>query len=74
MTTVKEDFTAYINSLDDARKIGREYRKDGLLVLAELAVSKYVEDVRNKVFPGEEYSYPITDDEWERVLKSEYLK
>ena len=71
---VVEDFTAYINSLDDSRKIGRKYRKDGLLVLAEMAVSKYVEDVRNKVFPGEEYSYPMTDDEWERVLKSEYVK
>ena len=71
---VVEDFTAYINSLDDARKIGREYRKDGLLVLAEMAVLKFIEDVRDKVFPGEDYSYPIKNEELQKVMKSEYWK
>jgi 3-methyl-2-oxobutanoate hydroxymethyltransferase len=64
------EFTDFIRSLDDVRKVGREHRKDGLLVLAEMAVSKYIEDVRNGVFPGDEYSYPMKDEELKDVMGS----
>jgi ketopantoate hydroxymethyltransferase len=69
---VAQEFADYIASLDDHRKIGREHRRDGLLVLAEMAVIKYIEDVKNKTFPGEDYSYPIKDGELERIKKSEF--
>jgi 3-methyl-2-oxobutanoate hydroxymethyltransferase len=71
---VINEFSDYINNLDDIRKIGREYRKDGLLVLAEMAVLKFIDDVRDKVFPGEDYSYPIKNEELQKVMKSEYWK
>jgi 3-methyl-2-oxobutanoate hydroxymethyltransferase len=69
---VTQGFADYIASLDDHRKVGREHRKDGLLVLAEMAVLQYIEDVKNKTFPRDDYSYPIKDEELERIKKSEF--
>lgn len=69
---VAQGFADYIASLDDHRKVGREHRRDGLLVLAEMAVLKYLEDVRNKVFPGNDYSYPIKNKELKEVKESEF--
>lgn len=69
---VAQGFADYIVSLDDHRKVGREHRRDGLLVLAEMAVLKYIEDVKNKTFPRDDYSYPIKDEELERIKKSEF--
>ena len=66
---VAQEFSDYIASLGDIRKVGREDRRDGLLVLAEMAVLKYIDDVKNKVFPGKKYSYPIKDEQL-KVLKS----
>ena len=69
---VTEGFANYIKSLDDHREVGRENRRDGLLVLAEMAVLKYIEDVRNKVFPGDDYSYSIKDKELQEVQGSSF--
>jgi len=46
----------------------------GLLVLAEMAVSKYIEEVKNKTFPGEEYSYPIKEEKLKKVKLTKYWK
>jgi len=46
-TALQEDLTRY----------GKETRRDGLREIASLAVSKYVEEVREGSFPGPEYSY-----------------
>lgn len=67
---VIKEFAKYIAGIPDTRHVGREERKDGLLVLAEMAVKHYIEDVKEKRFPGEEYSYSITDKELEQVKKS----
>ena len=67
-------FADFINGLNDPRKVGREHRKDGLLVLAEMAVLKYIEDVKSGVFPGEDYSYPITEKELNDIMQSENWK
>ena len=69
---VTQGFADYIASIDNHKKVGREHRRDGLLVLAEMAVLKYIEDVRNKVFPGGDYSYPIQDKELKEVRGSEF--
>ena len=69
---VAQEFVDYIASLDDHRKVGREHRSDGLLVLAEMSVLKYIEELKNKVFPGVDYSYPIKDEELERIKMSEF--
>jgi len=71
---VAQDFVDYLDSLDDVRKVGREHRKDGLLVLAEMTIVKYVEDVRSRVFPGEDYVYPIKENELEAVMASKHWK
>ena len=69
---VIQGFADYIASIDNHKKVGREHRRDGLLVLAEMVVLKYIEDVRNKVFPGVDYSYPIKDEELKGVRDSEF--
>jgi 3-methyl-2-oxobutanoate hydroxymethyltransferase len=53
------------------REHGRNHRQDGLLVLAEMAVCAYVEDVRARKFPGEEFSYPIKEEELNELRSSE---
>ncbi len=69
---VVNDFAQYIGNLDDVRETGRKSRKDGLLILAEMAVSQYVRDVKDGIFPGTEYSYPIKSEELEEIKKSRY--
>lgn len=71
---VIRDFENYITNISDPRSVGREERKDGLLVLAEMAVERYIQDVKEKKFPGEEYSYPIKDAQLERLRKSKKWK
>jgi 3-methyl-2-oxobutanoate hydroxymethyltransferase len=55
------EFQSYLSTLSDVRETGRQTRSDGLLKLAEIAVGKYVQDVKNNMFPGDEYSYPIEE-------------
>jgi ketopantoate hydroxymethyltransferase len=71
---VIKEFEKYIAGIPDTRHVGREERKDGLLVLAEMAVKHYIKDVKEKRFPSEEYSYPFKDEELEQLKKSEMWK
>jgi len=63
-------FTEYLAGAGDLRKLGRTERGDGLLVLAKMAIEKYVQDVRTKRFPGTTYSYSIKDDQLGDLKKS----
>lgn len=69
---VIKDFERQISDIKDIRQYGRETRKDGLFALAEMAIGKYIEEVRNKKFPGTEYTYPIQDDQLEGLKESRY--
>ncbi len=69
---VVADFKTYIDSIDDVRQLGRDERKDGLMVLAEMAVKKYVDETHNREFPGEEFSYPISEKQIEKLKTSKY--
>lgn len=71
---VAGEFVEYLQSLPDVRRVGRDERRDGLLVLAEMAVRKYVGDVRTKAFPGNDYVYPIKAEERELLKKSRLWK
>jgi len=71
---VIKEFENYIANIPDTRHVGREERKDGLLVLAEMAVKHYILDVKDMRFPGEEYSYPIKDEELSEIKKSKMWK
>ena len=68
---VAKDFISYLDSIDDLKKVGRDQRKDGLLILAEMAIIKYIDEVRNKEFPNEDYIYPIKDEHLELLKRSE---
>lgn len=67
---VIKEFEDYVDKLENPRETGRKTREDGLLKLAEMAVSKYIEDVKANKFPGEEYSYPLKSEELEILRTS----
>ncbi len=69
---VVADFNKYLNKIPNLRKAGRDERKDGMLMLAQMALEKYVKEVKNGTFPGEEYSYPIEKAELASLKKSKY--
>jgi len=60
---VIEEFQNYLKTIPDIKTCGRNERRDGLLVLAEMAVKKYVSEVKNGEFPNEDYCYPIKEEE-----------
>ncbi|OGS08508.1 MAG: hypothetical protein A2270_10970 [Elusimicrobia bacterium RIFOXYA12_FULL_51_18] len=68
------EFKEYISRIKDVRKNGREERRDGLLVLAEMTIKAYIEHVRDRSFPGAEYSYPIKPEELAVLKNSKYWK
>lgn len=78
---VINDFAAYLAQHENIRKMGKEERRDGLLVLVEMAIKRYIEEVVeeevvDKKFPGSgtEYSYPIKEEELEELKTSKYWK
>lgn len=71
---VLKDFKQHIDSISNIRQFGRDERKDGLFVLAELAIDKYIMEVRNKHFPNKEYSYPIKEEQLKAIMMSKYWK
>jgi 3-methyl-2-oxobutanoate hydroxymethyltransferase len=60
---VAEKFNNYIRSIQNIREVGIQERKDGLLVLAQMAIEEYIIEVQQKRFPNNECNYPITDEQ-----------
>jgi len=58
----------------DLKQLGRHERRDGLLVLAEMAIREYVNDVRDRRFPGDGYTYSIKEEELAHLRMSSYWK
>jgi 3-methyl-2-oxobutanoate hydroxymethyltransferase len=71
---VIKGFYQFIDNIPDIRKLGIDDRNDGILLLTQLAIHKYVEDVRNKKFPGKDFSYPIKSKQLESLQESKYWK
>jgi len=69
---VAPQFVEYLGSLSDLKETGRAERKDGLLVLAEMVIRKYIHEVKSGAFPTEEYSYIIRETELLEIKKSRY--
>ncbi len=72
--TVISKFNEYIAGVPDLKHHGRTERRDGLLVLAEMAIAEYVKDVRECHFPGKEYVYPIEAEELASLRSSQRWK
>lgn len=70
--TVIKQFEKYISTIEDIRKVGREERRDGLLVLASMAIKQYIIEVKNNEFPKEEYSYPLKHDVLQLLKTSKF--
>lgn len=68
------DFAKYLKQFNDLKKMGREQRMDGIFALARIAIELYVKEVRSGAFPGNEYSYPLKQEELEALRKSKYWK
>jgi 3-methyl-2-oxobutanoate hydroxymethyltransferase len=71
---VISSFNTLITQQSNIREIGRQERKDGLLVLSEMAIRAYISDVKSHIFPGDDYSYPITPEELINVKNSKLWK
>ncbi len=71
---VINEFAAGLKDVEDMKQYGREHRKDGLFAIAEMAIAKYVEEVKARQFPSEEYIYPIKDEQLAEIKQSKYWK
>ena len=71
---VIHEFAAGLKEVDDMKQYGREHRKDGLFAIAEMAIAKYVEEVKSRQFPSAEYIYPIKDEQLAEIKQSKYWK
>lgn len=72
--TVIKEFDKYISGIEDIRKVGTEERRDGLLVLATMAIKKYVDEVKSGDFPKEDYSYSLKDTDLATLKTSKWWK
>ena len=68
-----KEFAESVN-IPNIKKYGIDTRDDGLNKIVYLAIKKYVDEVRNHMFPSEEYIYPIKEEELESIKKSTYWK
>lgn len=54
---VMEDFSKSIRLHHDLIKFGKDTRMDGIYSLILLAVNSFIEEVKNRIFPGDTFSY-----------------
>lgn len=71
---VIHEFADGLKDVEDMKQYGREHRKDGLFAIAEMAIAKYVEEVKSRQFPSEEYIYPIKEEQLAEIKQSKYWK
>lgn len=74
---IKDVIREFLNELPnheiDLKEYGRKTPdKDGLFRIAELAIGRYVKDVRERKFPNELYTYKLKDEELIELRKSKY--
>ena len=71
---VIQEFALGLKEVEDMKQYGREHRKDGLFAIAEMAIAKYVEEVKSRQFPSAEYIYPIKEEQLAEIRQSQYWK
>jgi len=69
---VAGEFARYLSGIEDLRRNGREQRRDGLSVLAEMAISRFIFEVKTRRFPDTDFNYPITREELAEIKTSRY--
>jgi len=71
---VIDKYKNIINQQSDLKKFGIDTKEDGLNSLVYLAISEYINEVKAKQFPLEDYTYPIKSEELENIQKSPIWK
>jgi len=71
---VIDEFAKKMNEVEDIKKFGIETRNDGLNLLCKMAISKYISEVKEGLFPDINYNYPIKKEELEDIKNSKYWK
>ena len=71
---VINEFAKKLNEVEDIKKFGIETRNDGLNLLCKMAISKYISEVKEGLFPDSNYNYPIKKEELEDIKNSKYWK
>tara|TARA_B100001059_G_scaffold235762_1_gene282689 strand:+ start:10675 stop:11598 length:924 start_codon:yes stop_codon:yes gene_type:complete len=71
---VINEFAKKLNDVKDIKKFGIETRNDGLNLLCKMAISKYIFEVKEGLFPDSNYNYPIKKEELEDIKNSKYWK
>jgi 3-methyl-2-oxobutanoate hydroxymethyltransferase len=66
---VIDEFKKTLNVVD-VKKYGIDTRDDGLNSIVYLAIKKYVNDVKTKQFPSDEYNYPLKVEELDDIKTS----
>ena len=74
---IKDVLQDFLKELPENELEYKEYGKkspdkDGLFRIAELAISRYVNDVRQRKFPNESYNYKLKEEELNNLRKSIY--
>jgi len=66
---VIDEFKKTLNVVD-VKKYGIDTRDDGLNSIVYLAIKKYINDVKTKQFPSDEYNYPLKVEELDDIKTS----
>ena len=69
---VIEKYISEIKDVDDIKKFGIETKMDGLNNIVILAISEYINEVKKGIFPDENYSYQIKEEDLKTLKKSKY--
>lgn len=69
---VIEQYTESLKSTENLKEFGKKERKDGLLPIVELAIKRYCSEVKSREFPNDDYSYKISEDDLNKLKKSNY--
>ena len=67
-------YVKQINSVGDIKKYGIETKMDGLNNIVILAINEYINEVKSKLFPDQNYTYELKKDELKELKKSKFWK
>ena len=71
---VIEKYISEIKEVNDIKKYGIETKMDGLNKIVILAITEYINEVKTGIFPDENYSYSINNEDLNKLKESKYWK
>ena len=71
---VIEKYISEIKEDNDIKKYGIDTKMDGLNKIVILAITEYINEVKTGIFPDENYSYLINNEDLNKIKESKYWK